>query len=420
MSCRYPGAPNLEAFWQLLRDGVDGITEIPSDRWDVDTYYDADPAAPGKMLTRWGGFLDRIDQFDARFFNISPREANHMDPQQRQLLEVAWEALEHAGQTPDRIGGSQSGVFIATLGHDYDEYMFDDYSNIDAYIGTGNAHCVAANRLSYVFDLHGPSVALDTACSGSLVAIHMACASLRNGESQLAIAGGVNVILLPKFNIFFSKAGATAPDGRCKTFDAAANGIVRSEGVGIVILKRLSQALADGDPVQAIIRGSAVNSDGRSNGLMAPSQQAQEALLQQAYRAAGVAPADIQYIEAHGTGTSLGDPIEAQALGVVLRTGRDADQYCAIGSIKSNVGHTEAAAGVAGIIKVALAMQHRQIPPSLHFKTANPRITWSVADTHQAAGRRSERFWYWRHECACGARSGARCREHAEQGRSDR
>src|SRR5512145_1203452 len=215
MGCRYPGAPDLAALWQLLQQGGDAITEIPPERWDVDSYYDPNIAAPGKMTTRWGGFLEKIDLFDTRFFNISPREANHLDPQQRLLLEVTHEALEQAGQTTDTIAGSQGGVFIATLGHDYDEYLFDDYSQIDAYIGTGNAHCAAANRISYVFDLHGPSLAVDTACSGSLVAIHMACQSLRKGESSLAIAGGVNVILLPKFNIFFSKAGATAPDGRC-------------------------------------------------------------------------------------------------------------------------------------------------------------------------------------------------------------
>lgn len=400
MSCRYPGAGSLEAFWDLLRNGVDAITEIPAERWDVDAFYDPDPAAPGKMTTRWGGFLDRIDQFDARFFNISPREANHMDPQQRLLLEVAWEALEQAGQTPDRLAGSHSGVFIATLGHDYDEYMFDDYSNIDAYIGTGNAHSVAANRLSYVFDLHGPSVAVDTACSGSLVAIHLASASLRSGESRLALAGGVNAILLPKFNVFFSKAGAMAPDGRCKTFDASANGIVRSEGVGIVVLKLLSQALADGDPIHALILGSAVNSDGRSTGLMAPNRQAQESLLREAYQKAGVSPGQIQYIEAHGTGTNLGDPIEVQALGSVLAEDRVAGRKCAIGSVKSNIGHTEAAAGVASVIKVALAMKHRLIPPTLHIKQPNPKIPfddlpiaiqraagpWPVADEPALAG----------------------------------
>jgi myxalamid-type polyketide synthase MxaE and MxaD len=374
MSCRYPGAGSLEAFWDLLKNGVDGVTEIPPERWDVDAFYDPDPAAPGKMNTRWGGFLDRIDQFDARFFNISPREANHMDPQQRMLLEVAWEALEQAGQTPDRLAGSQSGVFIATLGHDYDEYMFDDYSNIDAYIGTGNAHSVAANRLSYVFDLNGPSIAVDTACSGSLVAIHLASASLRSGESRMALAGGVNAILLPKFNIFFSKAGAMAPDGRCKTFDASANGIVRSEGVGIVVLKLLSQAIADGDPIHALVLGSAVNSDGRSTGLMAPNRQSQEILLREAYQKAGVSPGQIQYIEAHGTGTSLGDPIEIQALGSVLTEGRAEGRKCAIGSVKSNIGHTEAAAGVASVIKVALAMKHRLLPPTLHVKQPNPKI----------------------------------------------
>ncbi|GIV95381.1 MAG: polyketide synthase [Herpetosiphonaceae bacterium] len=375
MGCRYPGARGLQAFWELLRNGVDAITEIPPSRWDVDEFYDPDPAAPGKMQTRWGGFIDDIDAFDARFFNISPREANHMDPQQRQLLEVAWEALEHAGQTLEGLAGSQTGVFIATLGHDYDEYIFDDYSCIDAYIGTGNAHSLAANRLSYVFNLRGPSVALDSACSGSLVAIHLACQSLRSGESTMAIAGGVNAILLPKTNIFFSKAGAIAADGRCKTFDAQADGIVRSEGVGVVVLKRLSDALAAGDPIFALILGSAVNSDGKSNGLMAPNQDAQEALLREAYQRAGIDPSLVQYIEAHGTGTPLGDATELRALNAILGAGRS--KRCMIGSVKTNIGHTEAAAGVAGVIKVALAMRHRQLPPSLHLREPNPALNSS-------------------------------------------
>lgn len=374
MGCRYPDARGLRAFWRLLREGRDAISEIPSSRWDVDEFYDPDIRAPGKMQTRWGGFLDDIDRFDARFFNISPREADHLDPQQRQLLEVTWEALEHGGQTLESISGSQSGVFIATLGHDYDEYIFDDYSCIDAYVGTGNAHSLAANRLSYVFDLRGPSVALDTACSGSLVALHMACQSLRSGECALAIAGGVNAILLPKTNIFFTKAGAIAPDGRCKAFDAGANGIVRSEGVGVVVLKRLSDALAAGDPIQALILGSSVNSDGNSDGLMAPNQEAQKALLRDAYRRANVAPEEIQFVEAHGTGTPLGDATEINALNAVLGANGAGDRFCAIGSVKSNIGHTEAAAGVAGVIKVALAMQQRQLPPSLHVQTLNPAL----------------------------------------------
>lgn len=374
MGCRYPGAQGLRAFWEMLCDGVDAITEIPTTRWDVDDYYDPDISTPGTMQTRWGGFIDNIDQFDAQFFAISPREANHMDPQQRQLLEVSWEALQHAGQTREGIAGSQTSVFVATLGHDYDEYIFDDYSCIDAYIGTGNAHSLAANRLSYTYDLCGPSVALDSACSGSLVAIHMACQSLRSGESNMAIAGGVNAILLPKTNIFFSKAGAIAANGRCKAFDAHADGIVRSEGVGIIILKRLQDALADGDPINAVIIGSAVNSDGKTQGLMAPSQQAQERLLRHAYKQAQINPNEIQYVEGHGTGTPLGDATEIQALTAVLSANRQEKQFCKLGSIKTNIGHTEAAAGVAGIIKVALALQKRQLPPSLHMQTPNPAL----------------------------------------------
>lgn len=386
MGCRYPGANGLAEFWTLLRNGVDAITEIPPTRWDIDEFYDPDIATPGTMQTRWGGFLDGIDQFDARFFSISPREAKHLDPQQRQLLEVTWEALENGGQTLEMLDGSPTSVFIATLGHDYDEYIFDDYTCIDAYIGTGNAHSLAANRLSYVFNLNGPSVAMDSACSGSLVAIHTACQSLRSGESSMAIAGGVNAILLPKTNIFFSKAGAIALNGRCKAFDASADGIVRSEGVGIVILKRLSDAIAAGDPIHALVIGSAVNSDGKSNGLMAPNQHAQEALLREAYRRTGIAPQRVQYIEAHGTGTPIGDTTEIHALHAVLGANLLGEQFCALGSVKSNIGHSEAAAGVAGIIKTALALQHRELPPSLHISQPNPALNGTQLRLQREAG----------------------------------
>ena len=374
VGCRFPGANDPAAFWQLLRNGVDAIGEVPADRFDPHAFYDPDPATPGKMNTRWGGFLEQVDQFDPGFFGISPREALRMDPQQRLLLEVTWEALQDAGQVPEHLVGTQTGVFIGIATNDYGRLQWNDLERIDAYSGTGNALSIAANRISYLFDFRGPSLALDTACSSSLVAVHLACCSLRNGESTLALAGGVNLILSPAIAINFTKAGAMAPDGRCKAFDARANGYVRSEGAGVVVLKPLLQALADGDPIYAVIRGSAVNQDGRSNGLMAPNPLAQEAVLREAYRQAAVSPGKVQYVEAHGTGTLLGDPIEAKALGTVLGVERPPGRPCALGSVKTNLGHLEAAAGIAGLIKVALALRHREIPPSLHFEKPNPHI----------------------------------------------
>ncbi len=374
IGCRFPGADGPQAFWQLLRNAVDAITEVPAERFDLQAFYDPDPAAPGKMSTRWGGFLKQVDQFDPHFFGISPREAARMDPQQRLLLEVAWEALEDAGQVAERLAGTQAGVFVGISNNDYGRIQFGDLHSIDAYAGTGNALSIAANRISYLFDLRGPSMAIDTACSSSLVAVHLACRSLWNGESNLALAGGVNLILSPAITINFTKAGVMAPDGRCKTFDARANGYVRSEGAGVVVLKPLSRALADADPIYAVVRGGAVNQDGRSNGLMAPNPLAQEAVLREAYRRAGVSPGDVQYVEAHGTGTLLGDPIEVKALGAVLGIARPLDKPCAVGSVKTNIGHLEAAAGIAGLIKVALALKHREIPPNLHFREPNPYI----------------------------------------------
>jgi len=374
IGCRFPGAHGPEAFWQLLREGVDAITEVPAERFNLHAFYDPDPATPGKMNTRWGGFLDQVDQFDPHFFGISPREAQRMDPQQRLLLEVTWEALEDAGQAPERLTGTHTGVFIGISTNDYSRIQLNDLYRIDAYAGTGNALSIAANRISYLFDFRGPSIAIDTACSSSLVAVHLACCSLWNGESTLALAGGVNLILSPAITINFTKAGAMAPDGRCKAFDARANGYVRSEGAGLVVLKPLPRALADGDPIYGVIRGSAVNQDGRTNGLMAPNPLAQEAVLREAYRRAGVSPGHVQYVEAHGTGTFLGDPIEAKALGTVLAIDRPSGRPCALGSVKTNLGHLEAAAGVAGLIKVALALKHREIPPSLHFQEPNPHI----------------------------------------------
>lgn len=379
LGCRFPQADNPEAFWQLLRDGVDAISQVPRDRWDIDALYEGTPATPGKMSTRWGGFLDQVDQFDPHFFGIAPREARSMDPQQRLLLEVSWEALENAGLAPDKLMGSQTGVFIGISSYDYARLNFDYNVDLNAYAGSGNALSIAANRMSYLFDWRGPSWAVDTACSSSLVAVHQACQSLRQGECDLAVAGGVNLILSPESTIAFSQARMMAADGRCKTFDAKANGYVRGEGVGVVILKRLAQALADGDNVLAVIRGSAVNQDGLSNGLTAPNGLAQQAVIRQALHNAGVAPSQISYIEAHGTGTPLGDPTEMNALKQVLMADRPSNQPCLIGSVKTNIGHLEAAAGIAGLIKVVLAVQHGEIPAHLHLSEINPLI--DLADT---------------------------------------
>jgi natural product biosynthesis luciferase-like monooxygenase protein len=370
IGCRFPGARNPEEFWTLLRDGRDAVTEIPKNRPELLAYSEAN--------TRWGGFLDQVDEFDAQFFGIAPREARRMDPQQRQLLEVAWEALEDAGQVTERLNGSATGVFIGISSNDYYQLQLSESALDDPYLGTGSALSIAANRLSYFFGFRGPSISIDTACSSSLVAVHLACQSLCTGESTLALTGGVNILLSPTITNSFANAGFLSPEGRCKAFDADADGYVRGEGAGVVVLKLLSRALADCDPVYAVIRGSAVNQDGRTNGLTAPSRQAQEDVLRKTYRRAATSPGQIQYVEAHGTGTALGDPIEAKALGAVLGTGRALGSRCAIGSVKTNIGHLEAAAGIAGLIKVALSLKHKLIPPSLHFHEPNSYIPFQT------------------------------------------
>lgn len=377
IGCRLPGADGPEQYWQLLAGGIDAISEPPPGRWDSRSAIERTrpDISPG---VHWGGFLPQIDQFDAAFFGISPREATRMDPQQRLILEVSWEALEDAGQVTERLAGSRTGVFIGTSTNEYATLHYNQPAELDAYSGTGVSMSVTANRLSYLLDLRGPSVAVDTACSSSLVAVHLACHSLRGGECELALAGGVSVLLSPALNIVFQKAGVLASDGRCKTFDARADGFVRSEGAGVVVLKPLGRALADGDPIYAIIRGTATNHDGQTNGLMSPSRRSQEDLLAEAYRRSGVSPGAVQYVETHGTGTFLGDTIEARALGEIMSDGRPSNSRCFIGSHKTNIGHLEAAAGVAGLIKVALALQHRMIPPSLHFTDPNPNIPWGA------------------------------------------
>jgi acyl transferase domain-containing protein/acyl carrier protein len=377
IGCRFPGgATDPERFWQLLRSGTDAITRVPADRWSAERFAGSDPEVGGTIPAPYGGFLGDVRSFDPHFFGITPREALAMDPQQRLVLEIAWEALEDAGEVPGRLAGTRTGVFVGIGLNDYGRLQVTeqerDPRRIDTYSISGNALCITANRLSYLLDLRGPSMAIDTACSSSLVAIHMACQSLRTGESTLAIAGGVNVMLSPASSV--GVARFLSPDGRCKAFDARANGYVRGEGAGLVVLKPLSRAQADGDRIYAVIRGSAINQDGFSSGLTVPNGTAQEALVRHALESAGVAPADIQYVEAHGTGTTLGDPIEVNALSAVLSAGRPTDRICTIGSVKTNVGHLEAAAGVAGLIKVALSLDRRAIPPSLHFESPNPHI----------------------------------------------
>ena len=373
-SCRFPGAANLEAFWQLLWDGGDAVGEVPPSRWQNEHFYHPQSPRPGKISSRWGGFLNSIDEFDPQFFGISPREAPYLDPQQRLLLEVAWEALENGGLVPQQLARTPTGVFIGISGSDYDRLGCRDFENLSAYSATGTASSIAANRLSYLFNLRGPSLGVDTACSSSLVAVHLACQSLNSGESDLCLAGGVNLMLWPGPAITLSQAQMLATDGRCKTFDGAADGYVRGEGCGVVILKRLSEALADGDNIQAVIKGSAVNQDGTSNGLTAPNGLAQRAVIRQALERAGVAPAQISYVEAHGTGTPLGDPIEVKALQAVLLAGREPHQTCWLGSVKTNIGHLEAAAGIAGLIKVVLQLQHQTLVPHLHLQRLNPYI----------------------------------------------
>jgi acyl transferase domain-containing protein/acyl carrier protein len=376
MASRFPGCANLEEYWQLLANGRDAVTEVPAERWDVDEFYSADPDAPGKIVSRYGGFLRNIDEFDAAFFNISPREANLMDPQQRVLLETHWEALENANIDPNRLREASCGIFVGLYSHDYEllQVVGGVEDDLNAHYATGNSASIASGRLAYFLGTRGPAITLDTACSSSLVAVHQAVRSLRTGECELAMASGVNLILSPRLSIAFSKAGMLSPHGRCKTFDAAADGYVRSEGCGVVVLKRYDDAVRDGDAILAVIRGSAVNQDGASNGLTAPSLPAQEELIRTALKDALLQPADIDYVEAHGTGTHLGDPVEFQALRNVFHARSNRTEPLWLGSVKTNIGHTEAAAGIAGLIKVVLSMQRQQLPAHLHFEKPNPQI----------------------------------------------
>jgi acyl transferase domain-containing protein len=374
LACRFPGAENADGFRRLLAEGVDAISDVPARRWDADRLYEADIFAPGTMNTRWGGFLSNLDTFDYPRFRLSRREASHMDPQQRLLLETTWEALEDAGILPDAPHDDEVGVFIGIGSVDHASLTFRDAASISAYAITGNGSSLAANRLSHAFGFRGPSVAVDTACSSSLVALHLACQSLLTGEADVAIAGGVNVLLSPTMNLALSQAWMTAADGRCKSFDVRADGWVRSEGCGVVVLRRLEDARRRGDPIRAIVRGSAVNHAGGGHGLTTPSADAQRRVIESALQRAGVRPRDVEYIEAHGVGSAAADAAEAEAICGVFGLDRDPGTRCWLGSVKSNLGNLDWAAGIAGVIKVVIALDTNQIPSHLHLVQPIPPV----------------------------------------------
>lgn len=387
LGCRLPGGIETpQELWQSLLDGMDAVREVPGDRWNADDWLATDPDAPGRMTTRWGGFLDGVAGFDAELFRISPAEARQMDPQQRMILETAWAAIEDAQIVHGDLAGSRTGVFIGTMAQEYHLATGADPQDIATHSAVGWDNSIIPARVAYTLGLHGPALAVATACSSSLTATHLAVQSLRSGESDLALAGGVNVMLSPHTTVAMTKFGGMNPDGQCRAFDADAGGYVRGEGCGIVVLRRLSDALAAGDRVYAVIRGSAVNNDGASNGLTAPNPQAQADVLRAAWDDASVAPRHVSYVEAHGTGTLLGDPIEAEALGTVFAPGRE--EPLRIGSAKTNFGHLEPAAGVVGLMKTALALHHGELPASLHFETPNPHIDFDANRLEVVAARR--------------------------------
>ncbi len=378
MACRFPGAPDLDSYWELLECGREAITEAPPERWDSQIYCDPTGESPGTAYTNRGGFLNDVDLFEPKFFGLSQKEAECLDPQIRLLLELSWQALEHAGILPKTLAGSQTGVFVGTSLDDYAQLSFwrQEREQIDGHRTIEVLRASAAGRISYAFGFHGPAVFCDTACSSSLLAAHLACQSLRMGESDLALAGGANLILLPESYVGLCALGALSRAGQCRVFDDRADGYVRGEGAGLVVLKRLADAERDGDPILSVIRGSSTNHDGFSNGFTAPNGLAQERVISEAVARAGVSPEEIQYVEAHGTGTPLGDPIEVGALHRTLGRNRTVETPLRIGSVKSNFGHLESAAGVASLIKVVLSMQRGQLPPSLHVASLNSRLPW--------------------------------------------
>ncbi|MDT5188467.1 MAG: hypothetical protein QOI28_718, partial [Mycobacterium sp.] len=371
VDCRFPGAPDKDAFWRLLMDGVVADSEVPSQRWDVDAYHRSD-GAPGSMNTRRGHFIDNVDTFDNDFFGIAPIEAGALDPQQRLLLESSWRAIEDAGIDPRSLTGTPTGVFVGIMSSEWSNLQILDFAGLSAFRGTGSGYFMTANRISYHLGLIGPSVAIDSACSSSLTAVHQGCAALRSGEADTVIAAGANLILTPALSIFYTQAGLSAPDGRCKPFGLGANGIGRGEGVAAVVLRRLDDALADGQPIYAVVKSSVTNHDGRSNGITAPNRRSQVELMRRALSLAEVDAGQIDFVEAHGTGTVLGDMIEANALGDVHKTRRG--EPCLLGSVKGNIGHTEGSAGIAAFIKACLALHHGVLPPTVFGDSANPAL----------------------------------------------
>ncbi|QXJ22382.1 hypothetical protein AGRA3207_003372 [Actinomadura graeca] len=371
IDCRFPKAPDPAGLWDLLMRGEEGVIEVPKARWNADVYYDPD-GGPGKVNTRYAGFIDDADAFDHAFFGFSEEEAEVADPQVRLLLQTAWRAVEDATLDPRSLAGSRTGVYVGIMGSEWMSLLMTHFHTITGHVGSGNGYAITANRISYELDLRGPSMAIDTACSSSLVATEEACAALRSGICDQALVGSVNMFITPASNIYFAQAKVSAPDGRCKPFSSKADGFGRAEGVAVLMLRRLEDALADGLPVYAVIKGGAVNHGGRSTTVTAPNPHAQQAVIAEAYERAGVAPQDVAYVEAHGTGTLLGDRLEVRALGKVHGVPRD--RPCAIGSIKGNIGHAEGAAGIAGLIKTTLALHHRVLPLSRHSDSENPRL----------------------------------------------
>ncbi|MFJ5221008.1 type I polyketide synthase [Streptomyces sp. NPDC088354] len=376
MACRFPGAPGVDALWDLLRTGGDATSDTPLDRYDTEVLYAPQPTR-GKVISQRSGYLPQAADFDAEFFGMSTAESAHLDPQQRLLMMTAWEALEDAGIPPQRVAGSRTGVYVGNMHLDYWDRAARRGLETLTPSHIYNYRSILSGRLSHTFDLRGPSITLDTACSSSLVAIHLACQSIRAGETTMALAAGVNLKLTPDEDVLLSQVRMLAPDGRCKFGDARANGFAPSDGVGVIVLKPLSTALADGDHIRALVLGSATSNDGRSHPeLLTPSIEGHIQMLRWAYEDAGVSPADVDFIEAHGTGTPMIDPVEFTALGEVLGKDRPAERTCYVGSVKSNIGHTEGAAGIAALIKTVLCLEHQQVVPSLHYETPNPKIPW--------------------------------------------